>query len=99
MRHASSALRRGDIEFVAAVDPAEFVAFRRFDNKETLLVGLNRGDDAYRWKIPLEQGQGVVQIFTASGDVGQFAIETTGNEAVVTVPPIDGVVLRVTTKE
>jgi glycosidase len=99
MRHASSALRRGEIEFVAAVDPAEFVAFRRFDDKEILLVGLNRGDDAYRWKIPLEQGQGVTQIFTASGDIGQFAIETTGNEAVVTVPPIDGVVLRVTTKE
>jgi cyclomaltodextrinase len=99
LRRESSALRRGDIEFITADDPAEFLGFRRSDDKETLLIGLNRGDDAFRWKISLEDNQTVAQIFTASGEVGQVTIDAQDNEAVVTVPPIDGVILRVSTKE
>jgi glycosidase len=99
LRRQSTALRRGDIEFVAADDQSGFLGFRRADENETLLVGLNRGDDAYHWKIPLTSGKAVEQIFTASGDIGQFTIDSNDDTAVITVPPIDGVVLRVTAKE
>ena len=39
LRRDSAALRRGIIEFVAADDAAQFLAFRRADEKESLLVG------------------------------------------------------------
>lgn len=99
LRTASPALRRGDIKFLTADDQAQFLGFQRSDNAETLLVGLNRGDDAYRWKIALDENQTVEQIFTASGDVSQFTTDAQHNETTVTVPPLDGVVLRVSTKE
>jgi cyclomaltodextrinase len=99
LRSASPALRRGDIKFITADDQAQFLGFQRSDNAETLLIGLNRGDDAYRWNISLDKNQTVEQIFTASGDVSQFTTDAQHNEATVTVPPLDGVVLRVSTKE
>jgi glycosidase len=99
LRRDSKALRRGDIRFVAADDQAQFLGFRRSDGNEIVLIGLNRGDDVYRWKVNLDDGQTLEQIFTASGDVAQFKSEANGNEASITVPPLDGVVLRVATKE
>jgi glycosidase len=99
LRRESAALRRGAIEFIAADDSAQFLGFRRTLGEETLLVGLNRGDAPYRWKIALADGESASQIFTASGDVQRFAIEGRANEAVVTVPAIDGVVLRLSPKE
>jgi cyclomaltodextrinase / maltogenic alpha-amylase / neopullulanase len=99
LRRDHSALRRGDIKFVVADDPAQFLGFRRGDAGEKLLVGLNRGDAPFRWTIPLADGESVSQVFTASGDVGQFSIELNEGAATVTVPGIDGVVLKVSTKE
>jgi glycosidase len=99
LRRGSDALRRGDIEFVAANDAEGFLAFRRAEVDETLLVGLNRGDAPYPWKIPLRKGETVSQVFTASGDVDQFQVVNSKDEAVVTVPAIDGVVLRASPKE
>jgi glycosidase len=99
LRHASSALRRGEIKFLTADDNAHFLSFRRSNDKETLLIGLNRGDDAFRWHVPLEHDQSVAQIFTASGNPGAITIDPHDNEAVVTLPPIDGVVLKVSAKE
>jgi glycosidase len=99
MRRHSTALRRGGIQFIAADDEGGFVGFRRSDGDETLLVGLNRGDDAYRWNVELDDDQAVEQIFTASGNVERFKTEANGNAATVTVPPLDGVVLRIGPKE
>ncbi len=95
LRRESAALRRGEIEFVAADDAAEFLGFRRGDGKETLLVGLNRGDAPYRWKVALAPGETAAQVFTASGKIDRAAIEPGDGGAVVTVPAVDGVVLRV----
>ncbi len=95
LRRESSALRHGKIEFVAADDPAEFLGFRRSNDRETLLVGLNRGDAPYQWKIPMADGESVSQIFTASGEVDSLSIEPSDGHATVTVPGVDGVVLRV----
>ena len=95
MRRESGALRHGAIEFVTADDPAEFLGFRRSDGNETLLVGLNRGSTPYHWKIPIAPGTSVAQIFTASGNVNQVSLEPADGRTVVTVPAVDGVVLRV----
>jgi glycosidase len=99
LRRDSDALRRGDIEFIAADDAAQFLAFRRSHGGETLVVGLNRGDEPFGWTIPLADGETVSQVFTASGEVDQVKIESGDGEAVVTVPAVDGVVLRVSSEE
>jgi glycosidase len=98
LRRDSAALRRGDIEFVAADDAEGFLAFRRAHGDETLLVGLNRGDAPFSWKIP-RRDERVSQVFTASGDVGAFQIANNAGEAVVIVPAVDGVVLRLMPQE
>ena len=97
MRRESGALRRGDIKFATTDDSAEFLGFRRSDGKETVLVGLNRGDAPFRWKIPLAEGETAAQIFTATGEVDRVTVEQDAGQAVVTVPALDGVVLRVQT--
>jgi glycosidase len=98
MRRLSPALRRGDIEFVAADDPALFIGFRRTLGDETLYVGLNRGEAPFRWQIPLEDGETLTQVFTASGEVHQVKVDNRNGKTVVTVPAVDGVVLRRTPK-
>jgi glycosidase len=95
LRRESAALRRGSIDFVAADDASRFLAFRRTNGRESLLVGLNRGENAYRWEIPVPEGAGVEQVFTASGNVGQFSIEHEAGQAIVTIPGRNGVVLRI----
>jgi glycosidase len=99
LRRQHAVLRRGEIKFVAADDEAQFLGFQRSDGNETLLIGLNRGDDAFRWKIALGDNQSAEQVFTASGEVGQFKSEADANEAIFTVPPLDGIVLRISPKE
>jgi glycosidase len=98
MRRASAALRRGNIEFVAADDTAGFLAFRRTQGDETMLVGLNRGEAPYQWKIPLT-GVAAEQVFVASGDVERVQVANEGGRALVTVPALDGVVLRASSQE
>jgi hypothetical protein len=92
-------LCRGDTEFVATEDQAEFLAFRRTDAKEALLVGLNRGGKPFKWNVPLAEGEIASQVFTASGEVDKFATEMKDGATIVTVPAVDGVVLRVSSKK
>lgn len=98
-RNDNRVLRRGDIEFVATNDKAEFLGFRRSDDSDTLLVGLNRGSVPFRWKFALAMGERVSQVFTASGDINKFSVQQSGSEAVVVVPAVDGVVLRVASQK
>jgi glycosidase len=95
LRRNSGALRRGSIEFVAADDASQFLAFRRANENESLLIGLNRGKKTYRWEVPVAKDTAVEQVFTASGNVGQFTVEHEAGRAVVTIPGCDGVVLRI----
>jgi glycosidase len=99
LRREFPALRRGSIEFVHADDAARFLAFRRSDNTETLLVGLNRGDAEYHWEFPLAAGESVSQIFTASGEIDSFSVKQQPELAVVVVPPYDGLVLELQREE
>jgi glycosidase len=95
LRRSSIALRRGSIEFVAADDASQFLAFRRSSEEESLLVGLNRGAKSYRWEVPMAARTDIEQIFTASGNVREFSIEQKADRAYVTIPGCDGVVLRI----
>jgi cyclomaltodextrinase / maltogenic alpha-amylase / neopullulanase len=95
LRNSSPALRRGDLAFVTTDDKAQFLGYRRTAGEETLFVGLNRGDAPFAWEIPLETGQKVAQLFTASGEVDRVSMEHRDDRAIVTVPACDGVVLRV----
>jgi glycosidase len=94
LRRRMPALRHGSIEFVRTDDKARFLAFRREVASDAVLVGINRGDAAYRWEIPLEPGDVLTQIFTASGNADAFSIERGADSAVVNVPTRDGVVLH-----
>jgi hypothetical protein len=84
---------------VTADDQAEFLAFRRSDATDTLLVGINRGGKPFKWHVPAAKGDLVSQVFTASGEVDRFAMEQKNGETIVSVPSIDGVVLRVSSKK
>ena len=94
LRRAHSALRRGAIEFIETDGVAKFLAFRRSDDSETLLVGLNRGDAEYRWQLPLAEGESLTQIFTASGNIADFSLDRNAAGMTVAIPPCDGVVLE-----
>jgi glycosidase len=95
LRKRFIALRRGEIEFLPADDAARFLAFRRTDGGENLVVGINRGDAAHEWRVPTPRGGSVQQLFVASGEVDAVKIRPDGDATVVTVPPLEGVVLRV----
>lgn len=94
LRNEVPALRRGSIEFLREDDKARFLAFKREDELDAAFVGFNRGEADYRWEIPLAAGESVAQVFTASGDVARFPIETRADAAVVVVPAYDAVVLE-----
>jgi glycosidase len=100
LRKRFLALRRGEIEFLPADDAAKFLAFRRSDGPEELLVGLNRGDAGYTWRVPTPQGATVSQLFTASGEIDKVVLAPPeGDVTLVTLPPLEAVVLRVSRPE
>ncbi len=99
LRNTYPCLRRGTIEFLPADDEARFLAFQRQDARDRLLVGFNRGDEAYAWRIPTPAGTTVRQVFTASGEVGELALAAEGDATVVTLPPLEAVVLRIGTAD
>jgi glycosidase len=94
LRREHSALRRGAIQFIETDAEAKFLAFRRSDDSQMLLVGLNRGDAEYRWQLPLAEGESLTQIFTASGDIDDFSLNRNAAGMTVAIPPCDGVVLQ-----
>jgi glycosidase len=94
LRQQIPALRSGAIKFGPVDDKARFLAFERSDGKDNVFVGLNRGAEGYDWQIPLADGESLEQIFTASGDTQEIAIERRKDSASVHVPACDGVVLK-----
>ena len=99
LRKRFLALRRGEIEFLPADDAAKFLAFRRSDGPEELLVGLNHGAAVYSWRVPTPQGATVSQLFTASGEIDKVVLAPEGDVTLVTLPPLEAVVLRVSRPE
>jgi cyclomaltodextrinase len=94
LRAAYPCLRHGAISFLAADDQAGFLGYERRDERHRLLVGFNRGDKAYTWRVPTPPGAIVNQRFTASGEVGKLTLATDGEATIVTLPPLEAVVLE-----
>lgn len=92
-------LRHGEIEFLPADDAAKFLAFRRREGSEELVVGFNRGDSAHEWRVPTPPGGSVSQLFVASGEVAKVVLRAEGDATMVTLPPLEAVVLRVSRPE
>ena len=99
LRQRFPCLRKGTIEFLPADDDAKFLAFRRTEGSEELLVGFNRGDAAFTWRVPTPKGSTLSQAFTASGEFDKIAIKPEGDVTLVTLPPLEGIVLSVTRPE
>jgi cyclomaltodextrinase / maltogenic alpha-amylase / neopullulanase len=95
LRKKFPCLRHGAIEFLPADDETGFLAYERNDDNDRLLVGFNRGEAAYAWRIPNSDGSKVTQVFTASGDARHVTIANDGDSTVVTLPALEAVVLRV----
>ncbi|MFM7206746.1 MAG: glycoside hydrolase family 13 protein [Planctomycetaceae bacterium] len=99
LRRRCPALRHGTIEFLPADDAAKFLAFRRTDGAEDLLVGFNRGDAPHAWRIATPPGVTLSQAFVASGEIAKVTLQADGDSTVVTLPPLEAVVLRVGRRE
>ncbi len=95
LRRAHPALRRGRIEFLSADDASGFLAFERADSEERLIVGFNRGDTPYSWRVPTPMGATLKPVFSSFGEPGQIELEADGGETVVTLQPLEAVVLQV----
>lgn len=99
LRKQLPALRHGSIKFVQVDDRAQFMAFERAEGKNRVLVGFNRGASPFDWKVPLDAGQSMAQIFTSSGEIDNFPIRQIAGAAVVSVPATDAVVLEIRGRE
>jgi hypothetical protein len=99
LRTSSSALRRGELHFLDADDSTRFLAFRREAGEERLVIGLNRGEAPHRWEIPIEKGEMVSPLFAAWASSNELEVEHQVDRALVTVPALDGVVLRISQRK
>jgi cyclomaltodextrinase len=93
-RRQSRVLRHGTIDFLPADDAARFLAFRRTDGDESLLVGFNRGDTPHEWRIPAADAGTYVQCFTASGEFDKVKVDADAAGVRVVIPPSEAVVMR-----
>ncbi len=94
LRGEHAALRRGTFEAVATNDQFRTYAFRRALDDETLVVVINRGEEAYRLDLPAPAEETSFEIAFATDD--EDAVTLTADSAAVAVemPPLTGVVLK-----
>ena len=98
-RRQNRSLRHGGITFLEPDDAAGFLGFRRDLGDDVLLVGLNRGNAAHEWSIPLPAGRIARQVFTASGEFDRVAVRNDQGRAIVSLPAREAVVIRLAAKE
>ena len=99
LRGEHAALRRGTFEAVATNDQFRTYAFRRTLDDETLVVVINRGEEAYRLDLPVPTEDASFEIAFATDD--EDAVTLTADSAAVAVemPPLTGVVLKQVSRE
>ncbi len=91
LRSSSSALNHGRVHFLAADDEHQMIVFVRQDEKETIMVALNRGKATHPIEVDLAKvgfaGDELAaqQVFTSTGfDEDQVVID--GPRATITLP-------------
>jgi hypothetical protein len=97
LRRSHAALRHGEIEFLPTRTESRLLALRRWDDQENVFIALNRGEAAFEWQVPLEDGESLACVFAASSEPAGCDVRYVGARALVTVPGLDAVVLKVQT--
>lgn len=95
LRTDSEALRQGDFTVLATDDAAKTIVFARSVKGETMLVGLNRGDEPASIEIPttgLKRSMRVTPVLSSHGP-GEFSRER--GRGTVTLPALSGQIWRV----
>jgi len=96
LRRDSLTLSRGTFEVVATDDDANFIAFRRQADDESLLVVINRGEESVEWQLPQQQSGPPRQIFSTTDVSNSIGLQQDGDRFVVTVPALNAVVFAET---
>ena len=96
LRNNHAALRRGELEFLVMDDDANGLVFRRWNEDESLYVAFNRGEEPWEVEIPMAGagGEGLSEVFVASGETDRVKVEVEGGVARVTMPGREAVVLH-----
>ena len=99
MRHDSAALRRGEIEFVKADDPGQFLGFRRVRCAGNDACGSEPRRCAISMEGSARRGRdGRTSFHRLRRSRSREDRAERAGKSVVTVPALDGVVLRVSPK-
>ena len=93
LRNERPALRIGDFSIILADDRKEMLTFRRGTEDDQVIVAINRGTESVEWESPELPDGTEVLFFT--GSEGKSALRYHGKEkkAVVSLPPVSGVIL------
>jgi len=92
LRHTSDALRRGEMELVAHDDEAQFFAFRRKLDRQSVLVVINHGATDFDWQWKIGDHRQLQQIFHVADNEQLLPVESEGGTLTLTIPALDGVV-------
>lgn len=99
LRRDLPVLRRGSVEMIAHDDEAQFIAFRRTLQDESVLVAINRGDANFDFKFDLESDQPPQIVFQMSSGDTQVDMLGDSASARVTIPAVDGIVIAFPTAQ
>ncbi len=93
LRRAHPALRRGAFAVLAADDERRTLVFERTLGGETLVVALNRSDEAQRLRVPLPAGGATFEVIFSTTD-GDHRTQQDAEALLLDLPPLTGLVLR-----
>jgi glycosidase len=98
LRRSHVSLRRGDFRVLTAGEPARTLAFARTHGDEVLVVVINRSDDDREVRLRAGElldrpGQGLAPIFV-TGPPGEPQVTADGDDLIVPVPALTGIVLH-----
>lgn len=96
LRNRHEALRRGKFEVVSTDDSAGGLVYRRWNEDESVLVIMNRGEES--WTVEVDAPEGVSgswsEVFTASGRSDRLRFEQAAGSVRLTLPAREAVVLH-----
>ena len=93
LRRNSNILRRGTMEVIDYDDDAQFFAFRRELDGESLLIAINRGERDFEWQFVADADTELKQVFRAADNGRTLPIRSEGHSSTLTIPAVDAVVL------
>ncbi len=99
LRQDSKVLRHGTMEVIAHDDDAQFIAFRRVHEGESVIVLINRGSEAYGWKGEGDKWTWLKSLLLASDPGASQKILQQGELSTLMVPALDAWVLAETLAE